>query len=89
MTREEKIATISEVCRATNKVLQAEEPVRLRHILRAFYVNKVKYWVGAAGHFIDPVSLAATDVRWQARQNELVMQDDDCIDFLYQVFRAE
>lgn len=88
MTREEKIAAIREVCRATNKGLEAGEPVRLRHILRAFHLSKIKYRVGAAGHFVDPVSLTATNARWLARENDLTLQDEECIEFLYQLFRS-
>ena len=88
MLKEEKIAKIRGECCATNPGLAAGQPIMLRHIVQAFRVKKLKYWVGSAGYFIEPVSLTATNARWQALENELTKQDDACIDFLYQVLAA-
>jgi hypothetical protein len=85
MTREEKIQKIREMCLATNRDLEAGQPVRLRHIVNAFYVKKLKYRIVDAGHFLDPVSLTTTTAKWGAFKNDLTLQDDPCIDFLHQV----
>ena len=88
MTRKEKIEKIREACIAVHPALGLEYQVRLRHVLKVFHVKKLKYMVGAGGYFVDPVSLTSTHARWLALNNDLNLQDDQCIDFLYQLFQV-
>jgi hypothetical protein len=89
MTREEKIAKICAACIATDPGLASVgEPVQLRHILKAFRLKKLKYTIGSEGNFVGPASLVATtEARWQPLKNDLAMQDETCVDFLYMLFR--
>ena len=85
MKREDKIDAIWDACVAANpKNLQVGSLVRLRHIVSALRVAKQRYSLGPQGYFFDQ-SLTATSARWRVRQNDLILQDDDCIDFLYTV----
>ncbi len=87
MTREQKIAEIWDVCTSTSPTdPQVASLVRLRHVLAAFRAKKMNYTIGAQGFFIDPSLLTATHARWNAFQNDLILQDDSCIDFLYERF---
>lgn len=88
MTRELKIAKVQRACNAADPGLKDQKGVMLRHILKAFHVNKLKYRVGAQGYFIESGSLTATNARWQVLQNDLAKQNDSCIDFLYRVLVA-
>ena len=88
MTRKQKIEKIREACIAVHPGLAAQQQLRLRHVLKVFHVKKLKYMVGAGGYFVDPVSLTATHARWLALNNDLNLQDDPCVDFLYQLFQS-
>ena len=89
MTREEKIATIRSACMAADPGLASvAEPIQLRHILKAFRLKKLKYTVGSEGDFIGPASLVAvTKATWRPLENDLVKQDNTCIEFLYLLFK--
>jgi hypothetical protein len=89
MTRKEKIARVRDVCIASNLGLGVERRIKLRHVLKAFHVKKLKYRVGAEGYFVEIGSPTVVNARWHASQNDLIMQDDRCIDFLYQVLQQE
>jgi hypothetical protein len=87
MTREEKIAAITNVCAAAcPDDPQVRSVVRLRNVVIAFRKSKVSYTIGAQGYFLDPKSLTATHARWDAFQNDLTKQSDRCVEFLYECF---
>jgi hypothetical protein len=84
MTRLQKLTAIRKECISANSTdSRIGAPVQLRHVVVALRMAKAHYVVGAEGYFLASDTFMSTGVRWNARQNDLANQDDDCIDFIY------
>jgi hypothetical protein len=86
MTREQKIAAIWEICiKANPDDFHIRSRIRLRNVIAAIRAEAKDCRVDERGYFVITPSSSAAGAQWNGQKNSLSMQDDSCIDFLYEL----
>lgn len=85
MTRDEKILALRRICNIKNPAV----PLRLRDVIIAIRSARLRYIIGEQGFFMEAEHnfgvYKSTNAQWNTFRNDIGAQNDQCINFLYEI----